>query len=80
MQLQRVIEVYPFQCGRVRRQIIQIGVDHDIHRHVQGERTIPGTEFSGPQQVQRTDMENFMFDRGSHLLLRQRQENDRIEV
>ena len=80
LQQQGIVHVYPFQGCREGRQVIEVGIDDDVHGQIDSQFAVLLPQFFGPDEVERYDVENFVFDRALHLFWRQGQEEHRVEI
>lgn len=80
IQEQGIVHVHPFQGRREGRQVVEIGVDDDVHGQVDGHFAVLLPQFFGPDEVEGDDVEDFMLNRALHLFRRQGQEEHGIEI
>ena len=60
--------------------MVEVGVDDDVHGQGDGLLAVVFSQFLGSDKVQGDDMKDFMLDGAFHLLRRQGQEQERIEM
>ena len=80
LEEQGIVHIDPIEGRREGRQVVEIGVDDDIHGQVDGHLAVLAAQVLGSQEMEGDDVQDFVFDRAFHLLRREGQEEHGVEV
>lgn len=80
LEEERIVHIDPGQGRREGRQMVEVGVDDDVHGQVDGHLAVLAAQVFGPQEMEGDDVQDFVFDRAFHLLRREGQEEHGVEI
>ena len=74
------VDVDPVDGRGKGRQMVQVGIDDDVHGQVDGLLAVAALQLFGPDEVHGDDVQDLVLDGRFHLLRRQGEEDEGVEI